>query len=91
VQQNLFDSHDTDRFASMFVNPDLAYDAANRIQDNGPNYKKDKPDAADGPAHAAGGRGADGVRRRADDLYGDEAACGPGRSVQPPADDLARG
>ncbi len=43
VQQNLFDSHDTDRFASMFVNPDLAYDAANRIQDNGPNYKPDKP------------------------------------------------
>jgi cyclomaltodextrinase len=43
VNQNLFDSHDTDRFASMFVNPDLAYDAANRIQDNGPNYKADKP------------------------------------------------
>src|SRR5262249_49101916 len=43
VQQNLFDSHDTDRFAWMFVNPDLAYDAANRIQDNGPNYKPDKP------------------------------------------------
>jgi glycosidase len=41
--QNLFDSHDTDRFASMFVNPDLAYDAANRIQDNGPKYRKDKP------------------------------------------------
>jgi glycosidase len=41
--QNLFDSHDTDRFASMFVNPDLAYDAANRIQDNGPKYKPDKP------------------------------------------------
>jgi glycosidase len=43
VQQNLFDSHDTDRFASMFVNPDLQYDAANRIQDNGPKYKPDKP------------------------------------------------
>jgi glycosidase len=41
--QNLFDSHDTDRFASMFVNPDLPYDAKNRIQDNGPQYKKDKP------------------------------------------------
>ncbi|MEA2735225.1 MAG: cyclomaltodextrinase / maltogenic alpha-amylase / neopullulanase, partial [Humisphaera sp.] len=41
--QNLFDSHDTDRFASMFVNPDLAYDAQNRIQDNGPTYKRDKP------------------------------------------------
>ncbi|HSV14910.1 MAG TPA: alpha amylase N-terminal ig-like domain-containing protein [Tepidisphaeraceae bacterium] len=43
VNQNLFDSHDTDRFASMFVNPDLAYDASNRIQDNGPQYKADKP------------------------------------------------
>lgn len=43
VQQNLFDSHDTDRFASMFVNPDLVYDATNRLQDNGPKYKADKP------------------------------------------------
>ena len=43
VQMNLFDSHDTDRLASMFVNPDLAYDSANRIQDNGPKYKADKP------------------------------------------------
>jgi len=43
VQQNLFDSHDTDRFASMFMNPDLVYDAANRIQDNGPNYSPAKP------------------------------------------------
>jgi glycosidase len=34
VQMNLFDSHDTDRAASMYVNPDRAYDAANRIQDN---------------------------------------------------------
>lgn len=45
VQQNLFDSHDTDRFASMFVNPDLPYDGANRIQDNGPKYSAKKPDA----------------------------------------------
>jgi cyclomaltodextrinase len=43
VQMNLFDSHDTDRFPSMFVNPDLPYDGQNRIQDNGPNYKPDKP------------------------------------------------
>jgi glycosidase len=43
VQQNLFDSHDTDRLASMFVNPDLNYDATNRLQDNGPKYKSDKP------------------------------------------------
>jgi len=45
VQMNLFDSHDTDRFASMFVNPDLPYDAANRIQDNGPNYSAAPPSA----------------------------------------------
>jgi cyclomaltodextrinase / maltogenic alpha-amylase / neopullulanase len=43
VLQNLFDSHDTDRFASMFVNPDRAYDASNRIQDNGPDYNASKP------------------------------------------------
>lgn len=43
VQMNLWDSHDTDRFASMFMNPDIAYDGANRLQDSGPNYKKDKP------------------------------------------------
>jgi glycosidase len=34
VQQNLFDSHDTDRIASMFVNPDRPYDGQNRLQDN---------------------------------------------------------
>ena len=34
VQQNLFDSHDTDRIASMFVNPDRPYDGQNRPQDN---------------------------------------------------------
>ncbi len=47
AQQNLFDSHDTDRLASMFVNPDRAYDAQNRIQDNGPNYSGSMPT----PAH----------------------------------------
>ena len=47
VNQNLFDSHDTDRFASMFVNPDLTYDAANRIQDNGPHYDARKPSDAE--------------------------------------------
>ena len=47
VNQNLFDSHDTDRFASMFVNPDLAYDAANRTQDNGPKYSPRKPDGVE--------------------------------------------
>jgi glycosidase len=29
----------------MFVNPDLAYDAANRLQDNGPQYSPDRPSA----------------------------------------------
>ena len=45
VMQNLFDSHDTDRLASMFVNPDLGYDTGNRLQDTGPDYNLDKPDA----------------------------------------------
>lgn len=45
VLQNLFDSHDTDRVASMFMNPDLEYDQANRLQDNGPNYNPAKPTA----------------------------------------------
>ncbi len=39
AMQNLFDSHDTDRVASMFVNPDRGYDGANRPQDNA----KDNP------------------------------------------------
>lgn len=43
VLQNLYDSHDTDRVASMFMNPDLEYDQANRLQDNGPNYNSGKP------------------------------------------------
>lgn len=48
--QNLFDSHDTDRLASMFVNPDRPYDGANRLQDNslnfdGPPYEKRPPDS----------------------------------------------
>ena len=33
VQQNLFDSHDTDRFATMFINPDRSYDGQNRLQE----------------------------------------------------------
>lgn len=45
VQQNLMDSHDTDRLASMFVNPDRPYDGENRLQDNGPSYNPRKPDA----------------------------------------------
>jgi glycosidase len=42
VQQNLYDSHDTDRLASMFVNPDRPYDGANRLQDGAP-YDRRKP------------------------------------------------
>ena len=45
AQQNLFDSHDTDRVASMFVNPDRQYDGQNRLQDNGPGYNPRKPNA----------------------------------------------
>lgn len=43
VQQNLYNSHDTDRVASMFMNPDVEYDKSNRQQDNGPNYNVDLP------------------------------------------------
>ena len=43
VMQNMFDSHDTDRLASMFVNPDLGYDTSNRVQDTGPEYSLEKP------------------------------------------------
>ena len=43
VLQNLFGSHDTDRPASMFMNPDIPYDRANRLQDNGPKYNPAKP------------------------------------------------
>jgi len=43
AQQNLFDSHDTDRLASMFVNPDRPYDGRNRLQDNGPDYNPAEP------------------------------------------------
>ncbi|MBK8915824.1 MAG: alpha amylase N-terminal ig-like domain-containing protein [Phycisphaerales bacterium] len=45
VMQNLVGSHDTDRVASMALNPDRLYDQENRIQDNGPNYSNAKPDA----------------------------------------------
>jgi glycosidase len=49
AQQNLMGSHDTDRLASMFVNPDRPYDGANRPQDNArnfdPPYSDREPDA----------------------------------------------
>jgi glycosidase len=42
-QMNLLDSHDTDRWASRFVNPDLPFNAKARIQDNNANYDTSKP------------------------------------------------
>ena len=50
AMQNLYDSHDTDRVASMFANPDRPYDGANRLQDNslsfnGPHYSTAAPTA----------------------------------------------
>ncbi|MBK6427868.1 MAG: alpha-glucosidase C-terminal domain-containing protein [Blastocatellia bacterium] len=47
VQQNLLDSHDTDRAVSMVVNPNRRFDAANRLQDpDGKAYDTRKPDPA---------------------------------------------
>ncbi len=46
VLQNLMNSHDTDRLASMAHNPDRRYDDQNRVQDNGPNYDNSKPTPA---------------------------------------------
>jgi cyclomaltodextrinase / maltogenic alpha-amylase / neopullulanase len=43
VQMNLLDSHDTDRWASRFVNPDLVFNSQSRVQDNNPNYNESKP------------------------------------------------
>ncbi|HDL18708.1 MAG TPA: glycoside hydrolase family 13 protein [Bacteroidetes bacterium] len=39
---NLIDSHDTDRLASMIINPDRDYDRNNGLRDN-PNYDVRKP------------------------------------------------
>jgi glycosidase len=46
VLQNLMNSHDTDRLASMAHNPDRRYDDQNRVQDNGPNYDNSRPTPA---------------------------------------------
>jgi cyclomaltodextrinase / maltogenic alpha-amylase / neopullulanase len=43
VEMNLLDSHDTDRFASMIVNPDHAYNQQARLQDSNPHYNISKP------------------------------------------------
>jgi cyclomaltodextrinase len=44
VLQNLYDSHDTDRWVSRIANPDMVYDGGNRIQDSGPGYMDQRPD-----------------------------------------------
>lgn len=44
VQMNLLDSHDTDRWASSFVNPDLPFNDKGRIQDSNPNFSSAEPD-----------------------------------------------
>ena len=41
--QNLVNSHDTDRLASMAWNPDREYDRENRVQEGNPNYDNSKP------------------------------------------------
>jgi cyclomaltodextrinase len=43
VQMNLLDSHDTDRWASRFVNPDLPFNSESRVEDNNPGYNVSKP------------------------------------------------
>ncbi|MFO0826852.1 MAG: alpha amylase N-terminal ig-like domain-containing protein [Phycisphaerales bacterium] len=45
VLQNLVDSHDTDRVASMMMNPDRDYNRDNRPQDGARDYVASKPDA----------------------------------------------
>jgi glycosidase len=46
VLQNLVSSHDTERLASMALNPDRGYDQQNRVQDDNPGFSNDKPTAA---------------------------------------------
>jgi len=43
IHQNLFASHDTDRYVSMLINPGRGYDQANRPQDSGPDYVDVRP------------------------------------------------
>lgn len=42
IHQNLFGSHDTDRYVSKLLNPGREYDAGNRIQD-GDDYNDTRP------------------------------------------------
>ncbi|HMD54641.1 MAG TPA: alpha-amylase family glycosyl hydrolase, partial [Phycisphaerae bacterium] len=43
VQQNLIDSHDTDRFISRFMNADLSFNSGDRLQDPNSHYDISKP------------------------------------------------
>lgn len=44
IHQNLFCSHDTDRYVSMLFNPGREYDGRNRLQDpDGQEYRQGKP------------------------------------------------
>jgi glycosidase len=43
--QNIVGTHDTDRLASMALNPDREYDRQNRVQDNNPDYQNARPNA----------------------------------------------
>ncbi|MBI5154194.1 alpha amylase N-terminal ig-like domain-containing protein [Candidatus Poribacteria bacterium] len=45
--QNLYDSHDTDRWVSRLNNPDLEYDGANRLQDGAQSYDDSRPEPGD--------------------------------------------
>ena len=45
VNQNLLDSQDTDRFISRFMNPNLPFNGADRLQDSNPHYNTAKPTA----------------------------------------------
>jgi glycosidase len=47
VLQNLLDSHDTDRVASMALNPDRPYNEGNRPQLEGVKYNNNKPSATE--------------------------------------------
>ncbi|MDX2175621.1 MAG: alpha-amylase family glycosyl hydrolase [Candidatus Sumerlaeia bacterium] len=45
VMQNLFDSHDTDRWASRLMNPDMDYDTGAQVRDGRKTYFDGKPTA----------------------------------------------
>ncbi|MEM9560301.1 MAG: alpha-amylase family glycosyl hydrolase, partial [Planctomycetota bacterium] len=46
IHQNLFASHDTDRYVSMLWNPGRGYDQGNRVQDGDLDYRAGRPPQA---------------------------------------------